>query len=129
VVLATVLAEVPVLETVPAAVLELVIARRVQLETVPAAVPELAIDRVAALALEIAPELGLDLQTEHLRARLVGRAKIKLATAPLPRGQVPLLAVGEDSAAAAETMRKQAATEAAVAWVAAVTAVVAVAVE
>jgi hypothetical protein len=72
--------------------------------------------------LEIAPELGVDLQTERPRAHLAGPAETKLVTAPHPRGPVPLLAVEEDLAAAAETTREPAATEAAAVWVAVATA-------
>jgi hypothetical protein len=104
--------------------------------------PALAIDRVAVLVqvivlaaaqargivraavpgLEIALELGVDLQTERPRAHLAGPAETKLVTAPHPRGPVPLLAVEEDLAAAAETTREPAATEAAAVWVAVATA-------
>jgi hypothetical protein len=56
----------------------------------------------------------------HLRAQLVVQLRTKSVIAVHHRGRVPLLAAAEDLAAAAETTRDPAATEAATAWVAAV---------
>ena len=57
------------------------------------------------------------------RGQLEARRRTRSATEAHHRGQVPLLAAEEDLAAAAETTRDPAATEAATAWAAAVTAV------
>jgi len=59
----------------------------------------------------------------HLRARLAVLLRIKSVIALHHRGRVPLLAAVEDLAAVVETTRDPAATEAATAWAAAVTAV------
>jgi hypothetical protein len=69
---------------------------------------ELALVRVAAPVPNLRPD------------QLEGRRKTRSAIAAHPHGLVPLLAGAEDLAAAAETTRDPAATEAGIAWAAAV---------
>ncbi len=67
---------------------------------------------------------------DHRLAQLAVPPRIKSVTAAHRHDQVPVLEAAEDLAAAvAETTREPAATEAAIAWAAADTAAVAVAVE
>jgi hypothetical protein len=65
----------------------------------------------------------------HLRARLAVPLRTKSVIAVHHRGRVPLLAAAEDLAAVVETTRDPAATEAGIAWAAAVTVVAVVAPE
>jgi len=74
---------------------------------------ELELVRVAAPAPNLRPD------------QLEARRKTRSATEAHHRDLAPLLAAEEDLAAAAETMREQAAIEAATVWAAAVTAAVA----
>jgi hypothetical protein len=83
-----------------------------ELAIVPAAVQALAIDRVAVRAQPIAPA-----EAEPEAARVALPAKIRSATAPHRHGQVRVPKKAVALAAAAETTREQAATEAAKAWV------------
>jgi hypothetical protein len=100
-----------------------------ELATVPAEeVQALPIDRAAVPVLLIAlaeaqePEtVQAPVEREHVPVAV--RLKTKSAIAAHPRGLRPLLAAEEDLAAAVEIMPEPAATEAAVAWAAAVTAV------
>jgi hypothetical protein len=99
-----------------------------ELAAVPAEVQALAIDQAAVPVLLIAlaeaqePEtVQAPVEREHIPVAV--RLKTKSAIATHPRGLRPLLAAEEDLAAAAEIMPEPAATEAAVAWAAAVTAV------
>jgi hypothetical protein len=63
------------------------------------------------------------------RGQLEARRRTRSATEAHHRGQVPLLAAVEDLAAGVETTRDPAATEAGIAWAAAVTVVAVVAAE
>jgi hypothetical protein len=83
---------------------------------------------VEALELEIV-QVVAELETDHPRAQRAVLLRTKSVTAAHRRGLVPVLAAEDLAAAAAETTREPAATEAAGAWVAVVSAVGAVAVD
>jgi hypothetical protein len=103
---ALVVPEDPVVRVVP----ENPVVRVVQENPVALAVPENPAVPGPETALAAVPERG----------PVAVPLRTKSVTAPHPRGLVPLLAGAEDLAAAAETTRDPAATEAATAWVAAV---------
>ena len=99
-------------------VLAIVLAEALVLIIAPAEVPEPVIAQVEAVPVR-----------SHLRARLAVPLRTKSVIAVHHRGRVPLLAAAEDLAAVVETTRDPAATEAGIAWAAAVTVVAVVAPE